>query len=823
MKWIIVCITVFFFFVLKPLRTRSQLRVIVYADILKSDSIRKLTVVLNEQLNKSFPVHIEVKQVKEYDGKGICMVNRLFSGNLKISPSSKLMVMGPEGFSVVADEQSVQIIGNSDMALGHGLFTWLEALGYRYYFANPDWHIIPHKLNLFGIVSIISEPSLDQRKIVYGYGTGSAKADKDFVFWQLANKMGGSLNAIYGHSYDEIMLRNGEEFKKHPEWFYPVTARGSLPGEPKFDMSNEELLRIVTKDVINQIEISLKNKTQDYKMITLGPSDGPGTCNTPACQKLGTLTDRVFYLVNRVAKAIREKYPYTKIGCLAYSEYIAPPSTRIEENVYVAITTAFNNSKLTTEQLVKEWRKKGAVVGIYDYFSWYAWDYDIPGQSLASQPLRVAENIRKYQKLGVKGYDAESSIGWVSKGLGYFTAAKVMWDGKSDVNAIHNEFFLTCFGKASVTVKKIWDEWEAYGFTQVRESDLANWIDLLYTAEKQESDMAIQKRFFQIKSYLHYLFLYSVYRQNKTEANMLALLSYGFRMLDYGSVSGYPAFFELGNRSGIPLMTWGPDAKWRGNKTEVTNTELNNLLQQDRNQLKLKTPVKKFIIGNNFRNISSLNNYKKIIADSAGLDNSFWLTDEWVLQIKNKGPFNFIDFTGDFIADKTNPQPIRIRLYQYTANGNISSTIPVFSYDYSATKMRERISLADLKAGYYTMVIEDPVKVYKLTFSPEMNQSLVMRPSRNVKTTSLNYAFIYVPDGVTKFNVIKSRTVKFVTPTGRIVDLNVDKEEDIQVNVQKGESGLWRIKMLSDRMYIEGIPPYIGTSASQMLIPAEIR
>jgi hypothetical protein len=204
-----------------------------------------------------------------------------------------------------------------------------------------------------------------------------------------------------------------------------------------------------------------------------------------------------------------------------------------------------------------------------------------------------------------------------------------------------------------------------------------------------------------------------------------------------------------------------------------------------------------------------------------GADNAFWLTDEWVVQIKSKGPSNYIEFTGDFIGDKTILQPIKIRLYPYTANGEISTMTPVFSYDYSAKKVKEKINLDKLNAGYYTMLIEDPVKVYRFQLSPAMNYSAVMRPSRQLKTTSLNYAFIYVPEGVSRFNVIKSRTIKFITPAGRKVDLDNDKEEDIQVEVQKGESGLWRIKLLADRLYLEGIPPYIGISPSQMLIPSE--
>ncbi len=93
-------------------------------------------------------------------------------------------------------------------------------------------------------------------------------------------------------------------------------------------------------------------------------------------------------------------------------------------------------------------------------------------------------------------------------------------------------------------MKKLWVEWEANAFTIVREADLARWIDYANAASEQEKDPAVQKRLFQVKSYLHYLSLYRDYQLVKSEPNLLTLLSYGFRKLDDGSVSGYPAFLR---------------------------------------------------------------------------------------------------------------------------------------------------------------------------------------------------------------------------------------------------------------------------------------
>jgi hypothetical protein len=800
----------------------AQNKIEIFADVQGNDTLQKLITGFTNQLKKSQPVNFAIQPASLFNGKGIYIANTRFAKQ-PVKSLSKLSQAGVEAFSIDANGSAVQILGNSNMAVGHGIFSYLDFLGYRFYFANSDWHIIPDKANLFPQWNIISRPVFDHRRIWYGYGTGSKIADDDYNFWVLANRLGGAMSASFGHAYEDIAFRNLEIVSKHPEWFYPPLPAGKSPYDIKFDMTKEDLIQFIIQDVEKRIETSLKNGTDAYKMISMAPSDGLGTCNTPACQQLGSITDRVYFLTNRVAKAIQKKYPSTMIGCMAYGEYMPPPTKRIEPNVFVAITTAFNTSKYSTEQLADEWRKKGATVGIYDYFSWYAWDFDIPGQSLASKSSDLVKSIKKYYDKGVKAYEAESSIGWVSKGLGYYLASKLMWDIKTDIELVKKEFFRLCFKKAAATMQKLWQEWENYSFTSVRESDLARWIDYTVEADKLEQDALVKKRLFQVKSYLHNLFLYRNYLIAKTEINLLALLNFGYRKLDDGSVAGFPAFFELGHRSGFDKMGYVDDAKWKVNSTPVSLDEINRLMIEDTKALKISEPVKEFTTTQKFTTVPGLNRFNKLITDSSVTDNAWWFTNEWVIEIKNKGANNFIDFTGDYIGDKTNLKPIKISIYPYTADGNIASQRVLLFYEYKATQVKEKINLSQLAPGYYTIIIEDPVKIFRLKFSSSVNYSMVMRAGRQINSTAINYSFIYVPEGTKKFNIIKSSLLGLITPSGRKIDLMTDKVEEIQVEVQKGEAGLWRLKPMYGKFFVEGIPPYLGTSAPQMLIPAGIK
>jgi hypothetical protein len=812
-----------FLFLLSAFPAVSQSSNVIYADLEGNDTLQRIAGLFIRELAKSQSGNFLVKPLSEYKGQGIYIANTTV-GVQKVKAGSQLLQSGVEAFSINAGGNSVQILGNSNLGVSHGIFSYLHLLGYRYYFPNPDWHITPVKPALYKKYAIVSKPSFDYRRIWYGYGTGSATADSDYNFWVLANKLGGSINASFGHNYENIMLSDKDVFLKHPEWFYPVAPKGVLPDGAKFDMSREDLLDYLIRYTEKEIEKSLKAKTQAYKMISMSPSDGLGTCNSPACQKLGTITDRVYYLVNRVARGIRKKYPSSLIGCLAYGEYISPPTKPVEPNVFVAITTAFNSSKYSIEQLVDEWRKKGAIVGIYDYFSWYAWDYDIPGQSQASKPNVLISSIKKYYAKGVRSYEGESSIGWISKGLGYYLAAQQMWNINADATASRNEFFTLCFGKASRIMQKLWSEWESYTFAAVREKDMAQWMDYANEAERLESSAIVKRRIFQIKSYLHYLFLYHKYKLKSDEENLRALLSFGYRKLDDGSVAGFPSFFELGNRSTIPGMAMGDNAKWKSDSKPVTQEEMDRLIKRDRGLLTLPAAVRAFNYAPRFTTIRNLERFKKLVEDSAQKDdNKFWFTNEWVIEIKKKGTQNYLVFTGDFIGDPSNIKPFKISVYPFTKDGNITSKSPVAYFEYNKSRVPEKLSLATLAPGFYTMVIVDPVKIFKVSFSPEINYSMVMRPDRPIKCTMLNYSFFYVPDDVVRFNVIKAGTVELITPSGRRISMNDKKAEEIQVQVQKGEAGLWRIKPLYDELYLEGIPPYLGTSPKQMLIPAGIQ
>jgi len=148
---------------------RAQTKINLYYTESKSDTISDIAAILSKELGKTGEFSFSHLGEKLFSGKGI-----LLSYTAKDWPVeySLLRKKDIEAVIVKSDRKgSVKIIGNSQMAVRNGVFIYLEAIGFRYYFPHPDWYIIPGKINLFPAINYSGEPSFNHRRIWYGYGT----------------------------------------------------------------------------------------------------------------------------------------------------------------------------------------------------------------------------------------------------------------------------------------------------------------------------------------------------------------------------------------------------------------------------------------------------------------------------------------------------------------------------------------------------------------------------------------------------------------------------------------------------------------------------
>jgi Domain of unknown function (DUF4838) len=171
-------------------------------------------------------------------------------------------------------------------------------------------------------------------------------------------------------------------------------------------------------------------------------------------------SENLFGFVNQVAAAVAEKYPKTLIGCYAYSAYSHPPSFMLHPNIFLQTTTAFRRTPLSLAEQLDAFHRIGVRSGIRGYFGVFQWDWDYPAVGKGDLMLpRLVNDLRFYQKANVQSVNAEASCNWGPRGLGYYLAARLLWNVHDDPKALIADFYDQAFGPAALPMERYYVRW----------------------------------------------------------------------------------------------------------------------------------------------------------------------------------------------------------------------------------------------------------------------------------------------------------------------------------------------------------------------------
>lgn len=495
----------------------------------------------------------------------------------------RLRELGPEGFVVRSKGGQLWLLANSDLGLQHAVYALLEHIGCRWYFPDAVWTVVPKQPNLSVSVDIRATPAFGYRRIWYGWGARTKRLAEDYNAWMKRNRQLGHFQTDCGHAWERYVP--AREFEKHPELF------GLVKGERKpmqLCTSNPEVQRRVIEGVLARFR-----KEPSPNMVSVDPNDGRGYCECEPCAALGSVSDRVFGLASIVARAVRKEFPDKWVGLYAYAFHSDPPRQPFPPGVYVQVTTGFRYTKLTFDEQVRAFRKLGARLGVYDYFSVYPWDWDVPGRAKGSRVYELANSIRHYRDLGLSTYDAESGCNWGPNGLGYWLAARLMWDPCADARALVDDFCQRAFGAAAAPMKRLYERWASGERFAARGLKLAL-LDL-QDAYRQESDAAVRARLDRVAMYLHWLRLSLDYERAVRDAqaeeikrSARELIVFSRRLMDTGLIHAFPMLSSewFKHRFGALLKLKDFDAKeaegWKTERTDIpTSEEMARLFADD--------------------------------------------------------------------------------------------------------------------------------------------------------------------------------------------------------------------------------------------------
>jgi hypothetical protein len=805
----------------------------IYLKASQADALKPAAQDLAARLKDSSRLVFNIETVKPFAGTGIVL--RL----VEPAPGATRDT-NPEGLTVSGTPHSVEISGNSPLAVQEAVYFYLEQIGYRCYFPHPAWHIIPRTRRLFGAFAIHAQPDYVYRRISQNGGTGSRKADADFAYWEKANRMGGAFRVATGHSWDGIIARNKAEFDKHPEYLARLPPeieqkqreRGKK-GNNKFCCSNEGLIGLCIKDALRRIEnpapsARVKPDAEEADddladaatMISMDPSDGAGSCTCENCRKLGGTSEQVFHLANRVAQAVREKHPDANVGLYAYYEHAAPPSFPLESNVFVQIATALNASPYTVDQLFDLWGRKLPRMGVREYFGVMAWDHDMPGRGNRASRLDYVEQIiPRFHKAGAVTFQAQSTVGWMSRGLGQYVATRLLWDVKASVPDITNEFFHVCFGRAARPMAELFARWQVNPNKLPLDHDLAVWLRLEQEAEQLEERIDVQERLEQIKVYLHYIALHKQYESVDRETGDAWLktyqetLSYMWRARDSGACAAWPYIRSLarGRAPSAEFSIRNANAPWRHDSAPIGSVEIDRLIQADVAAYKELTWLTSAEYANAFKTLA--------VPDVPGHELRLRMKHELIVAIPREGDTTFGMSFGQI---KNDGKMGSVKVYRLDQNVDEETEEPVLIKDIPMDQQVVDAGLSALTPGTYRLLVDDHAKGWMIRPGKAIRYSLRADAEKQLRTLTPNDFFFYVPKGVTRFAAVHRSPVTLRSPGGRVLKFTDKTEQMNEVEVQTGEAGFWQAMNQSSVMYFIGIPPYVSASPSQLLLPANV-
>jgi hypothetical protein len=367
----------------------------------------------------------------------------------------------PSAFALVVDAKGVSIRGQSAEGTLFGVYELLEQLGVRWYMPGELGRVIP-KLATVTVKPqrTVQVPSFDQRTLQHVSG-----------LWTRRVRLGGEQRSTGAHGIPPFSP-NSKLFAEHPEYFGLV---GGQRRARQACLSNPEVLKLAAQAIRNQLKA---NPNQKY--IGLGPNDGGGHCECAECAKLDggvhdpfrdgeSHTDRYVWFYNQLLDELKE-YPNLHIVTYIYASYIMPPAKVTPNPRIVAVFAPITLDRIrgmdnpmspdrhAFRYIIDEWSKFGLNEM---YYRGYYNNLACP-QFPISQVDRIRHETPVFREKGINVMRVEVILpSWSMNTPTLYLAPRMMWDVKTDVDALLEEFYQKFYGPASAPMGQYYEALDA--------------------------------------------------------------------------------------------------------------------------------------------------------------------------------------------------------------------------------------------------------------------------------------------------------------------------------------------------------------------------
>jgi len=472
----------------------------------------------------------------DVSGGGIVLV-RTNSTLAAAADVERLKGKGNEAFVIRAEgDAKLWIVGTTDLAIEHGVYYFLDKLGCRWYLPNDHWTIIPQRSSIGLSIDRVEAPAFRMRSLAAtgGFGKGlpvdpKGEIQARWTMWKTRNGLNGEFS-MSGHAGEAFNTAHKAELVAHPEYLAEINGKREWAYTGKPCVSNPDMVKLYVAD-----RLALAKRGTVY--VSVEPADGGGYCTCEKCQKLGPVSNQVYFLANAVAKALAAEYPGTYASLYAYWEHAGVPTIDLETNVYVAVVPyGLQRTGLTGEELLLEWEKKVPRLGVYDYWVLPDWSSDLPDLSFRDT---VPAKIRFWHAHHVDSFMGQTGNGAGAMGIVAYVASRLLWNPATDEKALLDEFYEKSFGAAAPPMRRMFNRWND-GF-MLTGNELAYSFRDIQEARSLAKDEAVRARVNDFALYVQYLRLWTEFRgggKDHKEATA-ALYNYLWRTYDSAMLSTF--------------------------------------------------------------------------------------------------------------------------------------------------------------------------------------------------------------------------------------------------------------------------------------------
>ncbi len=720
----------------------------------------------------------------------------------KISPAYT-----KEDYLIQSRPGTLLLLGRTPLATRNAVWDLLHRLGFRQYFPGAHWEIWPKKPDLTLSIDTFERPAYYSRNLPFSREMDSKEA---ITQWRERNRMISGFHLRANHMYEALIKRNRKHFEEHPHDIIPA------PKDVKLDTSRQTVLDLAVHD-----SLRLLARHPEWESLSMEPSDGS---NWRTDSPLGSPSNQAVTLANHVAKAVRETLPqrHIKVGLLAYHDHSPPPEIAVDPDVVVRVATAFITGGYSVETLLKGWHAKGAEMGISEFLSIYAWEYNLPGRARAADISYLTHWLPRFHTLGARHWNAQSTGSWGSDGLGYYLVSRILWDLKQadQADAILKEFYATAFPGAPEEMRLFFEKCLIKGDNVLFSEDLiGRMYRHLKAALNQAASPEEKGRLFDFVRYTHSLELFLNCRTAPPDdrpAAYEALCRFLVAHSDSPFITPYHALRRPPVQGLAPLtpgedwsrLLYPPEELLAVVEAGITShavtefesvtfgQQLRPLTPPDRQAAQPEEPRESpLLIGEN----------RLLLYADAGQDH-FTLNVEGAQLYATKGP-------------------VRIRWY---AEANPLVHEPLGQLEIPADRQPHEVLLKTSFPGMHRVEITDGGGGTRVSWPPGQPAALPISPTEPTTfVSSLSHSyFFYVPKGTTLIGGYSAQsTGKLLLPDGTpAFDFGqMNGAGYFTTPVPAGMDGaIWSFQQARGAKYLLTVPPYLSRHRSEIMIPEEL-